>query len=203
MTSRIILASALLWSAACCAAAPNLPEIPDSAQRMYVVGVSAPLPQDKKGWYVAAHTPYNAGITKLGATKDATIVIEMQAFKLSPPQPGEDFAALVKEGQTKNSDPNRFTEQVHDVTPFKLGEAVCARTHGVSLDKQAKAPTGESTTLILEVYTLTCRHPEDPIVGINVTYSLRYHEGDRDPQLEQAAAAILDGVQFTPLKKPS
>jgi hypothetical protein len=199
MSSRIILATALLCSGACIAA-PNLPELPDTVQRMYIYGASAPAPQEK-GWLVAAHTPYHVGITKLGKTQDATVAIEMQDFKLSPPQPSEDFVALIKEQQDKTNDPDRFTVQVHDVTSYKLGDAVCARSHSVSVDKTAKTPTGDISQMLLEVYAVICRHPDQPLMGVNVTYSLRYHEGDRDPQLEQAATAFLDGAKFEPVKK--
>ncbi len=199
MSSRNIFAAAILCLSAC-ATKPNLPEVPDSIQRLYILGASAPAPQEK-GWYADIHTPYHIGIIKLGKTKDATVAVELQDFKLSPPQPSEDFATLVKEAQEKDSDPNRFTVQVLDVTQSKLGQAVCARLHSVSLDKQAKTPTGKTTEMVLEVYALNCRHPEEPTLGINASYSLRYHEGDRDSQLDQMAAAFMDGVQIVPVKK--
>ena len=134
-------------------------------------------------------------------TKDSTIAIEIQDLNLPQPVPDQDFVAMVKQQESADTDPSRFTEKVHEVTPFKLGEAVCARSHMLSEDDAAHTPSGKRADMLIEIYAINCSHPDEPRLDISVGYSQRYYPGDRDPQLDQVAATVLDSVRLESLKK--
>lgn len=183
-----------------CATGPNLPKLSASSGRLGIDGATFASPGEE-GWYIGLQTPYHLGLIKRGDNPDETIAIEAQLFKVPAAAPGVDFTQAVRDGEDRDTDPKRFNVTTHDVTPVKLGGATCARSHMVAQDQSAHTPSGKYATMTLETFTLNCVHPQDPRVGVNITYSERYYPGQADPQLAAKAAAVLDSIELGTLKE--
>jgi len=50
--------------------------------------------------------------------------------------------------------------------------------------------------MILEEIELTCRHPRNNSVAINISFSLRYYPGERDSLFSEKAMKVVDSVTF-------
>ena len=199
MHTRIIVISAVVFLGGC-ATGPNVPTLSPAPQRLSIDGLDFASPAEP-GWYIPLQTPYHLALAKRGASPDETVAIEAQLYHAPAPVPGKDFVQQVREAQDKDTDPARFTSQVHEVVPYKLGAAVCARSHTTVQDNKAATPSGNYAVMILEAYSLDCEHPQDPRAGVNLTYSLRYYPGKADPGWQAKAAAILDSAQLGELKE--
>ncbi|MGA9852041.1 MAG: hypothetical protein WBR15_03845 [Gammaproteobacteria bacterium] len=189
-----------LFLTACATSRPNLPELSPSSGRLSLDGASF-APPVGDGWYVIMQTPFHIGLVKPLVDEDETVAVEAQLFKFTGPVSEKDFAQQVKAGEDQNTDPKRFTTQVHEVTSVKIGQAICARSYFVTLDHAPHTHSHSDKPMILEALSLKCSHPDDPRVGVSVTYSERYYPGDVDPQFKTDAMAVLDSVELSKLKE--
>ena len=189
-----------LFLTACVTSRPNLPELPASSGRLSIDGASF-APPAGEGWYVIMHTPFHIGLVKPRENQDETVAVEAQLFKAAGSVSEKDFVQQVREGEDQDTDPSRFTTRIHEVTSAKLGQAICARSYFVTEDHAPHTRSHSGKSMILEALSLKCRHPDDPHVGVSVTYSERYYPGDGDPQFKSEATALLDSVELTKLKE--
>jgi hypothetical protein len=51
--------------------------------------------------------------------------------------------------------------------------------------------------MILEAITLTCAHPKDNSIAINLVYSHRYYPGQSDPAFVDKASIVLNSLEFS------
>ena len=191
---------------AACATGPqvNLPKMPPSVTRVYIDGASFEPPHAKV-WYAEAHTRYLVALITPRANINETTAVEIQLYKnprpVSGPVSEADFVQQVRQEQDQNIDPKRFSLRAHEVTPAKLGKAVCARSYSLALDRAPHTASHSRKPMLLEISALSCLHPDDPRVGVNVSFSERYYPGDQDPDFKATAAKMLASVELSKLNE--
>jgi hypothetical protein len=155
------------------------------------------MPLNEEGWVIGKRTSYVVALGKYGKNPDQTFVISALLIKLSPFQTTEEFVRQVKEGQTQDTDPKRFTTIKHEVISYPHNGAECTRSHGVLVDHAAAKRSGQPGDMNLEMLTLLCAHPKDKRVGVNVFYSQRSYPGQEDPAFLEKATTVLNSVELT------
>lgn len=191
---------------ASCATSPqvNLPKLPQTVTRVYIDGASFEPPHADV-WYVETHTPYKAALVTPHADINETTAVEIQLYKnpnpTSTPVSEAEYVQQVRQGEEKDTDPKRFTMQIHEVTAAKVGKAICARSYSLATDHAPHTASHNGKPMLLEISALNCLHPDDPRVGVNVSLSDRYYPGDQDPDFKATAAKMLDSVELSKLNE--
>jgi hypothetical protein len=170
-----------------------------SSHRIYQKGYSL-VPVNEKGWLIAGRSPYQVVIIKYGESTDETLAIQTSLIKLPTFTTSEEFVRLIKDGQVKDTDPQRFRMITHDVTAYPEKGRNCAKSHMVAEDRGAVKRSGKEGSMVLEGLTLTCAHPKDNTVGVNVTYSHRYYPEQKVSGFLDKASTVLNSVEFSDLK---
>ena len=200
MHIKTLCISGVAFLTACTTVEIAGPPLPATPQRLVLDGFSFASPAEP-GWHVLQQTPYQLGLVKQGSTPDETIAIEALLFKTPAPVAGKDFVQQVKEAEEQDSPAPRFSMQVHEVVPAKVGAANCARSHTVGMDNSPRTKSGSGKPMVFELFSLNCIHPQDPRVGFNLTYSLRYYPGQGDADFKDKATALLGTVELGELKE--
>jgi hypothetical protein len=111
-----------------------------------------------------------------------------------------EFIDLVKKKESEGSDSSRFKLLKHDVAPYSQKEEYCVCSRFIAEDRAAKMRGGGVHLMILEIVSLTCRHPKNPRLAIDVRYSHRHYPDHGDPSLSEEAEKLFKGVEFTDLR---
>jgi hypothetical protein len=179
----------------CAPMQPKLQELQVPPDRIHQKGYSL-VPPNEKGWLIAGRNETQVALVKAGTNADESIAIQAVTFQLPEFKSTEDFVRLVKEGQAHDTDPKRFLIKKHEVADDPKKEGNCARSHLVAEDNAAVKRSGKSGSMILAALTLTCAHPKNKSVGVNVSYSHRYYPGQEDAGFVEKATNVLDSVTF-------
>jgi len=172
-----------------------LPELRLPPERLVQPGYSL-LPPNEKGWVVVRRDPGRLQLAKRGDARDTTVAIQGGLVQLPASKDSADFVQVIKDGQAKDTDPRRFKMLTHDVVALPGKGTECAKSHAVAEDRSIVRKSGP---MILELLGMTCAHPRDPRIGVDVGYSERYNPGERDPAFLDRAEAVLGSVEFTGL----
>lgn len=181
---------------ACGPMQPKLQEIQVPPERIVQNGYSL-LPIYEAGWLVAGRNQYQLALVKAGTNPDESIAIQAMLFNLPEFKSTEEFVRLTKDGQAKDTDFQRFTIKKHEVVAYPKMGSNCAKAHLVTEDKGAVKRSGKSGNMILEALTLTCAHPKDKKIGVNITYSHRYYPEQGDQAFIEKGTIVLDSVEFS------
>lgn len=168
------------------------------AQRIFQFGYSFVSPNED-GWEISQHDQFLLSIGKYGSIKNEFLLIFGAPLKIRESQLDEDFIELVRELQANDWDPSRFKILKHDVTSYVGKKTTCAHSHMLLEDQNALTEAGNRVFMMREVLSLTCIHPQNSKIAIKVTYSHRYPSGQRDPQILERAAWVLNSVEFSDL----
>lgn len=191
----VIVAFCSFAIAACAPMQPKLQELQVQPERIIQNGYSL-VPMNEAGWVVAGRNQYQLVLVKAGSNPDETIAIQAMLFELPEFKSTEEFVRLTKDGQAKDTDLQRFVIKKHEVVAYPKMRSNCTKAHIVTEDKAAVKRSGKSGSMILEALTLTCAHPKDKKVGVNVTYSHRYYPEQGDEAFIEKATSVLDSVEF-------
>ncbi len=94
-------------------------------------------------------------------------------------------------------DPGRVILKLHKVTAYQHRKTRCAYSHRVFEDRQALLASAERGFMIREILSLACVHPGQPDTVVMLSYSHRYHPGNRDLDFDDQAAALFESLAFT------
>jgi hypothetical protein len=184
--------------AACASLKPKLQELQVPPDRIAQKGYSL-VPPNEKGWLVAGRNQYQLALVKAGGNPDETIAIQAMPVRLPDFNSTEDFVRLIKEGQAKGADPKRFAIKKSEVVAYPTKGSNCAKGYHVTEDNSAVKRSGRAGNMILEALTLTCVHPKDKNIGVNISYSHRHYPEQEDVHFIEKAMSVLDSVEFTEL----
>jgi hypothetical protein len=154
------------------------------------------MPPNEKGWFIAGRDQYRAALAKTGERPDESFAIQSTLVKLPTFTTTEDLVRFVKEGQAKDTNPQRFKVMVHDTVLQRQKGVDCAGSHFLVEDLAAVKRTTRTGGMLLEAMSLTCPHPANKTVGVTVTYSHRYYPEQKDPAFDEKAKRILDSVEL-------
>ncbi len=192
-----ILCAALL-ATSCASLAPRLPAVPVPPQRISQKGYSL-MPLNEPGWMIGVRNSYQLALLKRGEDPEGTLAIQATLVNLPAFSTDEELARLVKDRQAQDTDPQRFTVMKHEVTAYSQQGTACVKSHLVTEDHMAVKRSGTPGDMVLEALTLTCPHPKDRHVGVNITYSQRYYPEQKDPAFLGKATRVLSSIEFSEL----
>ena len=195
---KLLQILALLLTAlaiASCVHMQRPPEVKLPPDRISLIGYSF-TPLNERGWLVAGKNSYNIALVKRGKNTDETFAIQTMRFQLPEFKTQEDFARLIKGGQVKDTDSQRFKITKHEVSDHLAHKTNCAISHMATEDHGAVKRSTNKDAMTLEALVLTCAHPKDKNIGINVSFSQRYYPGQKDPALVKKGMIILNSVIF-------
>jgi hypothetical protein len=162
------------------------------------------LPPNEEGWTVISRDGNALNLPRKGSNPNETYAISTDLWALPPLQSKADFinSVIAKEGQSEASGrPPRFKLLKHDVAPYPKKGDYCALSHVICEDRGAKLKhSGGLHLLVLEIVSLTCRHPSNGNVAIKVSYSHRHYPYHGDPSLSEKAQNLFQSVEFTELR---
>jgi len=181
--------------ASCAPTRAKYQEIQLPPERIIQNGYSL-MPPNEKGWFVAGRDQYRLALVKGGDGPDETYAIQTTLVKLPIFTSTDDLTRFVKEGQTKDTDPQRFKVMLHDTALHQQKGVDCVKSHFMVEDVAAVKRTTRTGGMILEALSLTCPHPINKTIGVHVTYSHRYYPEQKDAAFEQKAMDIFGSIEF-------
>lgn len=195
LTQIMAMLCATVLVASCASTRPQLAEIQVPPERIIQKGYSL-MPLNEKGWMVVERNGDQLALAKNGNNPDETIVIQAIPFKLPAYKSLDEFVGLIKEGQIKDTDPQRFKIVSHEVSVYPMKGVDCAKAHLVTEDRAATKRSGKTGDMVLEATSLNCALPGEQNAGISIAYSQRNYPGQGDPAFEAKATNILNSVEF-------
>jgi hypothetical protein len=191
-----LLSIAAFFLVSCASPSQQLPSVvPGKLFEGGYIDVRAP---QSEGWQLAESSSRGMGFRKPGVASGESFGAQVLFFELPPAQTPEQFVELMKEGMRKDTDPVRFDVIESSTTYTEEREYPCARHHGVLNDKQARTSPTTKEQLVLEMYSLYCRHPLRTNTGFAAIYS--YRGRGRYPALDKEAQDFIKGVQVPAAK---
>jgi hypothetical protein len=187
MRRQLIFLSLLVALDAGSATPRGIPVNPGQAFGGKFMMVRAPA---SAGWEKIKESSSGITFGKLVQETGESFVADVEFFSLPPTETPEQFLALVKAGQERDTDPARFAVESETRTYSAERPYPCARYQSVTRDKERMA-SGEP--LVLEMDGIVCRHPDKPEVGFSVIFS---HRGpQRYPALRTEAESFIQSAQ--------
>ena len=182
---------------ACAGMPPQYKEVQLPPARIYQKGYSL-VPLNEKGWSIGQRNQIEVVIGKRGEGKniDETFIIHATLVRLSPYTDTQELVRKVKEGQEKDIDSQRYRMVRHDVTFQQEKGADCTKSHALSEDTAAVKKSERPGSMMLEILTLTCSHPKERSIGVNIAYSHRYFPEQKDSQFTEKATSVLSSIEF-------
>jgi hypothetical protein len=152
---------------------------------------------DEAGWLIGHRSSETLILGKRGSDPDENIVIRAFAKVLPPLKSDEEFigfakSVLIMEGATRHKVLSQQTKLV------KVKSQSCARSDTVMEDHGAVKRSSRTDPMILEVFSLLCKHPNGS-TGILVAYSHRFYQGHGDAESSKKAQKIFDSLEFSNL----
>ncbi|GAV19830.1 hypothetical protein MMIC_P0788 [Mariprofundus micogutta] len=200
--SRIaVLLSAIIF-AGCAPKQPNFQMVESPPKAIVQNGYSF-TPLDEPEWYIIGRTPITVALAKRGASTDETCAVQGNIFPIAKFESDEAFVAAVKQGQANDADianPERFKVLTHDVSLYAHKGEPCAFSHIVTEDHAAKKRSKTEGMMILDIYALVCRHPQNRHAAISINYSQRSYAESRDAGIAEKSQHLFNSVEFTTLQ---
>lgn len=183
----------VVFISACATTRPTIQEVPLPPQRIIMSGYSL-VPLNEKGWFIGLRDRDGVVLGKRGNDPDENMIIRAFAEVLPPLKSDEEFigfgkSVLVMEGAARHKVLSQQT------TPVKIKLQSCVRSDTVMEDHNAVKRSSKTDPMILEAYSLVCKHPNGS-TGIVVAYSHRFYAGQKDPEAGMKAQKIFGSLEF-------
>lgn len=193
MLSIILCFAVALLSAACATTRPSLPQVSLPPQPFLQKGYSL-VPLEETGWLIGYRDSEKLVLGKPSNDPDENAVIRAFPQVLPPLKSEEEFvgfskSVLVMTGAARHKVLSQGTKSL------TIKGRPCVRTDTVMEDHEAVKRSKRTDTMILEAYSVLCKHPNNT-TGILVAYSHRYYQGDKDPDAARKAEKLFDSIEF-------
>lgn len=185
----------MLISTACATTRPQEIKLPPS--RIFQTGYSV-LPLNESGWLIGIRNQTRLVLGKKSENPDETYIVYATLVRIGPYTSKEDFLRVIKDSQEKDN-PQRFKIVKDELTAVTYKSTDCAKSHRVSEDNAAYRASGNTGVMTLESISLSCAHPKNKGIAIDVGFSQRYYSGHRDSAFSDKANAILNSLEFSDL----
>lgn len=190
----LLFAATLISS--CATSRPAMQEVSLPPQRIAQNGYSL-VPLNEAGWLIGHRGSEMLVLGKRGSDPDENIVIRAFAKVLPPLKSDEEFigfakSVLIMEGAARHKVLSERTKLM------KVKSQSCARSDTVTEDHGAVKRSSRTGPMILEVFSLLCKHPNGS-TGVLVAYSHRFYQGHADAESPQKAQKIFDSLEFSNL----
>ena len=194
--SAVILLVTAAFTSSCAPTRPAIKEVTLPPQRIAQNGYSL-VPLDEAEWLIGYRDSEALVIGKQGSDPDENMIIRAFAKVLPPLQSDAEFigfakSVLIMEGAARHKVLSQETKFV------KVRGQSCAKTDTVMEDHGAVKRSSRTDHMILEVFALLCKHPNQT-TGILVAYSHRYYKGHKDKNSAIKAKILFDSIEFLDL----
>ncbi|HEX9023737.1 MAG TPA: hypothetical protein VF799_07865 [Geobacteraceae bacterium] len=191
-----MLSAFILFCTACAPARPTLNDIPLPSQRLFQNGYSL-VPPEEPGWVITYRNPKRLLLEKQAKDPDEKMAIRALAQELPSLDSEEDFKEFAKTVLTME-DANQQAIVTQVTTSLTIQGQPCVRTDTVMEDAAAVRHSSRTDSMIIDVFGVLCRHPNNSL-GILVAYSHRHYPENKDPGAAERAQKLFDGIEFSDL----
>lgn len=154
------------------------------------------LPPQGKDWFELRRDPQAVFFgKKIASRTHAFIATAMSApitDKFDTPEQFRDYIGRVL--PLRGAGRHRVTENRVEVDD-RLGR-FCVKYHVKSEDRDA--PYAKGKTLLAETFGITCLHPENANLNINVSYTERGNPAETSAELRAEGESFVRSLKFTP-----
>lgn len=125
-------------------------------------------------------------------------------FSALTQRPGRTFknsralADYMRTGRKVGLEPNRYTKLTHEEFAAEHLGQPCTRYQIRALDRGTKS----DASIPIQLRGLTCVHPDQPDLLVDLTYSELGGEGAMSEVLTKAGGQFLESLRFLPVKAP-
>jgi hypothetical protein len=171
---------------------------PKEPPRIVMKGFSIAPPKGKE-WIIGTQSPELTIIGKQGRFTGETFTMQATIIKLPQVKSANELVRHVESTQRKELDPQRYRVYKFEVSEQQVRGQGCTLSRVDAAERTTAEGTGSPVNVMVEIATLICPHPKDPLRGINMAYSHRHFPEDVDPQFSQDAAKLMQSLAFEPL----
>jgi hypothetical protein len=150
-------------------------------------------------WFVAMGTPRGGTMGRLAGERSTAVLV--LASELLP-APVESDAALLELARSRHARiGERWTVQKHDEMPVRHGGTRCARHVLEAREPEIRSPRKDAekanaSRTSLQVLGISCIHPTEPRLLVEVAVSERPERGAMSPDVRKDAEAVIASLVF-------
>lgn len=133
---------------------------------------------------------------KPGQHEDHTYAVQGVILNLIPYANKQEFADKLDAALVRDYERCRFDITSHETILYERKDGLCAKSYFSMVDRKTVKRSTREGDMILDALVLTCAHPKDPKVCVNISYSERYYPGDRSPDFDSRAGQVLESLKF-------
>lgn len=147
---------------------------------------------DSPGWHLLDASMGNFAFLKKGSAPKETMAAQVVLFPLKQTHGSEEFLSVIKQGFYEDNEKDRFDVKQVEFNYSNARPYPCVTIDALIKDNKALIAPGEREPLMLQTYSLYCRHPKHPKLGFAIIYS---HRGEQTiPDIKTPAQSFIDGV---------
>jgi len=155
-----------------------------------LLNIKAP---ESEGWKVISSTSTVMAFGHRVESTNESYVAMVSFFPLPETKDHEEFVALIKQAVEKDTSTDRFKTISTNYEYTDQRGYPCVKFDVVTEDTKAQTSFFGHENLVLQIYSLYCRHPKHPESGFVISFS---HRGSTlDEALNVPAEAFIEGVQ--------
>jgi hypothetical protein len=155
-----------------------------------LLNIKAPESED---WKVISSSSAGMAFGHRGSSSNESYIAMVSFFSLPKTNGHDEFIALIKQAVEQNTSIDRFKTISSNYEYTDQRGYPCVKFDAITEDTKAKASFFGHENLVLQIYSLYCRHPKHPDGGFVVSFS---HRGSTlDETLKVPAEAFIEGVQ--------
>jgi YVTN family beta-propeller protein len=179
--------------------------VKDPLQRIEFAGFSTLSPRGN-GWYQVSITKYTATFAKKPhKTKNGphTIFATVRIITLPGSEmlrSDHDLVAFVERHYSDGMIESRNRLRERGISPAKIEERLCARYD--SLAEDTGVPGLEGSLFLMDRHAIICRHPENPGMLVELSYSDRVPPGMQTGLISEECEFFLYSLKFRSLAPP-
>lgn len=153
-------------------------------------------PPQKDNWTIAYRNNDQIHMVKNGNSLDETYAISITPLQLPSLNTKNEFIKYIKKEMNIYSDQTRFNTIKSDIKEYNERSDYCVNYHSIAEDKKAVKKSNVKKSMILNIVSYICRHPNNKNIGISYGYSQRYYQGNQDKELAQKAIETFKQLKF-------
>ncbi len=182
-------------TSSCVTTRPVIQEISLPPQRIAQNGYSI-IPLHEAGWLIAYRDSGQFMLGKRGSDRNESVVIRAFVRPLPLLKSDEEFTGFAKLVLTAETPRHKMLSQQTKLV--NVQSQSCVRIDSVMEDHGFVKQAARKDPMILEAFSLFCKHPNGS-TGILIAYSHRFYEEHRDVESGKKAQKIFESIEFSSL----
>ncbi len=148
---------------------------------------------ESEGWKLISSTSTGMAFGHRVDSSNESYIAMVSFFPLPETKDHDEFVALIKRAVDKDTSTDRFKTISSNYEYTDQRGYPCVKFTAITEDTKAQSSFFGHENLVLQIYSLYCRHPKHPDGGFVISFS---HRGSAlDETLKVPAEAFIEGVQ--------